>query len=407
MTATAMAADDLEAIARWLAEQALLATPVEPMFSELGDRLLALGLPILRGHASLGTLHPQIEAVSHSWWRNRREVVVDRHLHGSSAQQNWQQSPLKVLLESEADMLRRRIGPASIAEFPILGEFAAEGGTDYVAFATAFGFNGRVTARGEAGVLVSWLTDRPGGFSDAHIAALRAIQPFLAVAVRVASMMMIADAVLAAYLGGDAGRRVLGGEIRRGQVETIGAAILLADLRGFTALADRLPRDRLVAMLDAYLGCMADPVEENGGQVLKFMGDGLLATFPFAAAGPEAACRAATQAAREALARIDGLNASRAAAGEPTLGLDVALHLGEVAYGNVGSDRRLDFTVVGPAVNEASRMEGLCQALGVPVLASGAFVEALGAGAPFHSLGRHGLRGVREEKELFGLTDVP
>jgi adenylate cyclase len=213
----------------------------------------------------------------------------------------------------------------------------------------------------------------------------------------------VATRTFAAYLGTNTGRRVLDGAIRRGEGATIAAAILLADLRGFTALADREDPHAVVGWLNEHLDAMGDPVVERGGEILKFLGDGLLGVFPAAdAGGAETACAMALAAAVEALKRTEALNAQRAAAGGPVLPLDVALHFGVVVYGNIGTRRRLDFTVIGKAVNEASRLEALCKTLGRPLLMSESFARHT-AGRDRHrvvSLGRHVVTGLGE-REIF------
>ena len=197
---------------------------------------------------------------------------------------------------------------------------------------------------------------------------------------------------------------VLTGSIERGSAEAIRAVIWFADLRGFTRLTDSLPRDVLVETLDDYLEAMAAPVHANNGQILKFMGDGLLATFDLTGRDQEAVCRDALAAAAELRAAIPGFNEERKGAGKPVMEFGLALHLGEVFYGNIGASDRLDFTVIGPAVNEASRIQALCKPLDRSILVSGTFQDAAGGTHELESLGLHELRGVREPQELYGLV---
>jgi adenylate cyclase len=193
---------------------------------------------------------------------------------------------------------------------------------------------------------------------------------------------------------------VLSGEIRRGSGTTVTAALLFADLRGFTTLADTAG-PAIIGRLDEHLEAMADPVTEHGGEVLKFLGDGLLAVFPITdEQSQEEAGAAAVRAAREAISRNEAVNRSRP--NEPSLSLDIALHCGDVFYGNIGAANRLDFTVIGPAVNEASRMEALCEPLGCSVVMSQTIAAA--SPAPVRPLGRHTLRGISEPRELFTLA---
>ena len=214
----------------------------------------------------------------------------------------------------------------------------------------------------------------------------------------------VASTVLETYLGRDAGHRVLTGSIERGSAEAIRAVIWFSDLRGFTKLTDSLPRDVLVATLDDYLEAMAAPVQTNNGQILKFMGDGLLATFDLTGRDDAAVCRDALAAAKALRSAFPVFNNARKANGKPVMDFGLALHLGEVFYGNIGASDRLDFTVVGPAVNEASRIQALCRPLDRNVLVSSTFQETVGSESALESLGFHALRGVREPKELFGLA---
>jgi adenylate cyclase len=221
-------------------------------------------------------------------------------------------------------------------------------------------------------------------------------------------MRAMGQGLLEAYLGTDPAARVLAGTVRRGEVLDVEAVLFYADLRSFTPLADTLPGRDLLALLDGCFDCMARPLTRLGGEILKFMGDGMLAIFRTDDRRRAETCTAALAAASEALDLMDLLAARRREAGQATPGLDIALHVGTVQYGNVGTDTRLDFTVIGPAVNEAARIEALCGPLGRPLLVSQAFAAAASASRQhLVSLGRHQLRGVREETELFTLADTP
>ena len=231
--------------------------------------------------------------------------------------------------------------------------------------------------------------------------------PYLALAVKSRSTFDVARTLLETYLGADAGRRVLTGEIDRHSVQRIQAVIWLCDLRGFSGVASRVPQEELVEILNAYLEVLASPVLDNRGQILKFLGDGFLAIFDLSLRDRQTACIDAINAAEQLLETVPRFNAERRAAGKRTLDFGVALHLGEVLYGNIGSSERLDFTVVGSAVNEASRIEGLCRPLQRKVLVSSTFQEAaVSSGDKMVSVGVHALRGIREPQELFTIADA-
>ena len=258
---------------------------------------------------------------------------------------------------------------------------------------------------GELWLVCSVTTDWPDGFTAENLRDLRDLLPLFAVAAKATTLRVIQQGLLAAYLGDDPAQRVLAGTVLRGKVQGVEAVIYYADLRGFTELADRLDGSELITLLDDCLECMGRPVVTRGGEILKFLGDGVLAIFRTDDRPRVDACTKALDAACEALSSMQTLERSRRAAGKPAPGLDIALHVGHVHYGNVGVDARLDFTVIGRAVNEAARIELLCKELGRNLLLSHAFAAAAGtAGRRLMSLGRHSLRGVREDTELFGLV---
>ncbi|MGH7002742.1 MAG: adenylate/guanylate cyclase domain-containing protein, partial [Alphaproteobacteria bacterium] len=273
----------------------------------------------------------------------------------------------------------------------------AQGYTDYAAFAVVFGSGTRN--------VLSLTTRAPSGFSDGELDLVRAVLPLIAMVFEIHSGQRIAEAVLDTYVGKLASRRILNGEIRRGQGERLNALIWFADLRGFTALSDLRPTDEVIAALNEFFDALAAAIEPHGGQILKFMGDGLLAIFPIEdAAFQHYAAREALDAALAAHAAVDKINAQRAAAGAPVLRFNVALHVGLVVYGNIGSATRLDFTCIGPAVNLAVRIEGLGARLGAPVVMSQAFAALARESRSVISLGQHAVKGLMASPEIFTLT---
>jgi adenylate cyclase len=298
--------------------------------------------------------------------------------------------------------------PRPEQEVPVFEELRAAGMTEWLGRVFPFGElapSADPERVGELFLVCSLTTDRPGGYSDGHVEAMRALLPVFALAAKATTMRTVYQGLLATYLGQDPAQRVLSGTVQRGEVQSVKAVLFFTDLRGFTALADMLPGRDLIMLLDDCFDCMVRPVTARGGEVLKFLGDGLLAIFRIEDRPSAETCAMALEAAKEALALMTALAERRSLASRPTPALDIALHVGHVNYGNVGADARLDFTVIGPAVNEASRIERLCDVLGRHLVMTEAFARA--AEASRHelvSLGRHRLRGVREETELFGLA---
>jgi adenylate cyclase len=271
-----------------------------------------------------------------------------------------------------------------------LYDLRAEGVTDYVVSPLRF-TNGDIH-------FASWATKQPSGFTDAEIAAIDSVVTPLARVAEIRALHRVASILLSTYVGQNAGERVLAGQIRRGHTDKIHAAIWLSDMRGFTKLADRLPPQALVDLLNRYFDCQVPPIVDHGGEVLKFMGDGLLAIFPIAlAADSGKICAAALAAAQVARGNVATLNE------ETGVRFGLALHVGDVLYGNIGSGNRLDFTTIGPAVNLAARLEKLAGQLGRSVLASQEFAKH--CGGHFESIGNFAVAGFAEEQTAFGLHD--
>lgn len=393
----------IQGVSDWLVEQGLRGTSLNALFSGFCERLTGtLGLPLWRGNISMRTLHPNFASILFTW--RRGEGVEDIQIeHADGEPLDWLQSPYFFMLENEHATLRRDMrDPAAQLEFPILKTLHAQGGVDYLAQNVLFGDAGIADDR--TGVMASWATDRETGFAAVEVAILERLLPRLALTVKSILTLEITKTIAATYIGLEAGGRVLNGEIRRGHVEVIPAVILFADIRGFTNLADRMPRDDLVPMLDDYLECMVAPIVEHGGQVLKFLGDGLLAVFDLRGSAEDSICHDAMTAAVRILEMNKTANVRRQSIGLAPAYIDVALHLGDVLYGNVGASGRLDFTVIGPAVNEASRIEALSAELGLYFLVSEAFAKAATqCSEHLVSAGRHVLRGIDREQELFTL----
>jgi len=399
------AAKDLGETAAWLVGSGLAGGRVEFILSQFCERLNGSGLRLARAYAAMSTLHPLVRAHGYTWDRRNGGVEHSFFQHSDEVTDAWRQSPFAHMIANEVTTLRRRLtGPDARLDYPVLAEFRDLGLTDWYAQLFDFGF-GKSVLSGQIGLVCSLATDRDGGFTEADMASIGALLPVMALAIKSTMSFSLSKTLLATYLGDDPAERVFLGQVRRGSVLSMKGVLFYADLRGFTQLADTLPREAIVELLDGYLDIMTRPVETRGGEVLKFMGDGLIATFGLGKLDQADVCRTALDAAAETQAEIDRFNRERAAQGLPTMQLDLALHLGEVLYGNVGSATRLDFTVVGPAVNETARIETLCKELEEPVLVSASFAAAARhCGARLRSLGLHSLRGVRERTELFALV---
>ena len=309
------------------------------------------------------------------------------------------------MLETGTTILRFRLDDGGDLPYSVLQDLKAEGMTDYAAHIVEFSRSADTEGVLE-GVFFSCATDAPGGFDPDQLKLLLDALPYLAMAIKSRLTYSVARTITETYLGADAGSRVLTGEIERGACQAIDAVIWFCDLRGFTQASNTLERDALIGLLNDYLEVMAQPVREQGGQILKFMGDGFLATFELKNGDDRTVCGRALQAAKDLRAYIADLNGQRELAGEPVLDFGLALHIGEVLYGNIGADGRLDFTVVGPAVNAASRIQDMCRPLQRDVILSQRFAHMVGisSGAP-GSLGTHSLRGVPDRQELFFLEN--
>jgi adenylate cyclase len=391
----------------WAVREGLRRAPTAMLFEDFCRRLVAVGVPLWRAFAGMRTLHPQWAGYTYTWWRDRNEVNPARRERGEVYERDIRDSPYAYLRDVAAGRdlplrLRRRLtGNEAQCDFPVLEELANSGATDYVADLIPVGM---VTeAFSENGIGFSFATDHPDGFGEHDLQLIEAALPAVALAIMSDAEHTIAAGLLAAYLGGDAGRRVHAGVVERGSVESIQAVLWYADVRGFTPLADATEGPVLIEMLDDIFETLTAALRPHGAQVLKFLGDGMLASFAFVDATRDETCGRALDAATEAMHSLDRLNAVRAQAGKPIATVDLALHLGEVLYGNVGAVDRLDFTVIGPAVNEVARIETLCEPLGRRVLISAAFAAAIEDRTRLESLGAHTLRGVRNAKEIFAL----
>src|SRR5215469_6762826 len=339
----------------WAVHEGLRRTPTATLFEDFCRRLVAAGVPVWRAFVGMRTLHPQWAGYTYTWWRDRNEVDPTRRERGEVYERDIRDSPYAYLRDVAAGRdlplrLRRRLtGSEAQRDFPFLEELANSGATDYIAELIPVGM---VTeAFPDNGIGFSFATDHPEGFGENDLRLIEAVLPAVALAI----------------------------------------------------MSDATPGPVLVEMLDDIFETLIAPLRPHGAQVLKFLGDGMLASFPFVDATRDETCGRALDAAAEAMHNLDRLNADRAQMSKPIATVDLALHLGEVLYGNVGAVDRLDFTVIGPAVNEVARIETLCEPLDRKVLISAALATVIRDRTRLEPLGAHALRGVREAKEIFAL----
>lgn len=365
--------------------------------AELCEGLVAAGLPLWRFSLSVPAIDPLFRGASLAW-RRGEGLTLFPTVHGPEGEASYTRSPIAWLHENEREIVRWRLDGTEAPDLPLLGELRAAGATDYLIHLVGFAPGSALEGAG-----IAFATDRAGGFSPDDLKALSGLVPVIALATAKLSLAHTLREVSSTYLGPAAAARVLSGETRRGQSTVVPAAILLADLRGFTALADRDDPLAVVGWLDEHFDALGEPVRRHGGEILKFLGDGFLAVFSVtdSAAAACPACSGALAAAQAALARNDALNAARRRRGLPALAADIVLHFGPVVYGNVGTDRRLDFTVIGRTVNEASRIERLCDALDRPLLISDAFARR--CAAPLTEVGAFELRGIERAQRIWSL----
>ncbi len=383
--ATATGPTGIEAIVTWLVEGACSAPQPPDILDQLCVRLLDCGLPLHRVAVFVRTLHPNVIG-RRFIWRPGAPVEVSAAPFSILGSDSFRLNPVPKVMRDAAPIRRRIADPSGPDDFPILEELRTKGVTDYLAQPLFF-TDGATHA-------VSWTTTQPGGFTDAHIAALEAVQaPFARVA-EIFALRRTAANLLSTYVGRGSGERILEGHVRRGDIEAIDAVIFLSDLRGFSALGNERPGVEVIELLNDYFDCILPPVEDRAGEVLKFIGDAVLAIFPLAGA-PGPTCDGALAAAREGHAALTALDG----AGRPALRCGIALHVGEVLYGNIGGANRLDFTAIGPAVNLAARLERLSAETGREIVASADFARH--CAAPLESLGRFELRGFTEAQEVF------
>jgi adenylate cyclase len=389
-----MNASDVHQITNWLIDGARSVVNSPRLMAEVCERMVQAGLPLWRVGIFVRTLHPEIFGRNFIW-KPGAEVefgTVDFKILDSP---DFHSSPLFVVFQQGLEV-RARVDDPQSKRFPIIEEMRAEGVTDYIALPLLF-TDGAVHAS-------SWTTKQPGGFTNEQLAALRQIATPLARVIEIISLRRQASSLLDTYVGNRAGERILGGQIRRGHTETMNAAIWLSDLRGFTALSDRLPAETIVDILNNYFDCQVAAIRKHGGEVLKYMGDGLLAVFPIDeyVGDEQQVCSKVLEAAHESRASVAEMQYPIGDVVE-RFRFGVALHVGRILYGNIGGGNRLDFTCIGPAVNLAARLEKIASRLGRTVVASEGFAGICRGG--WSELGEFPVAGFSKAARVYGLVD--
>ena len=355
---------NVRSVVDWLQDGARSAPRAEDVLAQLCARLLERGTPLWRVAVFVRTLHPDIMGRAF-FWQPGAAVRAQTATYEFMETAEFRDSPVAAVYKTAQAIRRHLDDPSCPDDFPMLRDLRGQGATDYVAFPLFF-TNGSIH-------VATWTTKQKGGFTAQEFSDLESVIAPLARVAEVRAWVRTAENLLSTYIGNQAGERIMAGKIRRGHVEAISAAIWLSDMRGFTTLSERLPPKELIALLNRYFDAQVPAILEGGGEVLKFMGDGLLAIFPIAGDGDAAAvCRRALACALAARDRIAELPRTENAEGTR---FGLALHTGEVMYGNIGGSNRLDFTCIGPAVNLAARLEKVAAKLGATIVASADFAR--------------------------------
>ncbi len=395
--------DDVQTRARpivdWLlGEERLRANRMTSLIDSFARRLCDAGLPLDRASLHIQQLHPQLAARSFVWDAEAAGTTEMGYRYSARDNASYVASPVRPVFENGVSIRRRLNSPDGPSGYSILDDLAQRGFTDYAIMPLPFA--------NEVTNAVSLATRRPEGFDDDDLALFDAVLPAFSTLIELQQTRRTARDLLSTYVGPNTGERIFNGTIRRGDGEVVHAILWFCDLRGFTALSQTEPLARVIELLNTYFDCMAGPVTARGGEILKFVGDAMLAIFACDAddATECNSLEAAIGAAEEAVSAIAALNSVRRTVGQAPIECGIAVHIGDVMYGNIGAADRLDFTVIGPAVNMVCRMETLSAPLERSILVSGEIARL--APPRFTSLGNHALKGIAEPQEVFGLAQT-
>ena len=378
-------------VVHWLTNDARDERFIDNIFAEMCLRLQRAGIPVKRATLHVQIQHPQWLGAKLLWADGMREAELMRVDHEARGRSEYIGSPVSEIHDG-LNELRENLtrDPALGRKHAVYDEMRGQGLTDYVAWPMYHTLGKRH--------VVTFATDQPGGFDDAQIASLLKLLPVLALVSEIRVKNRLARTLLETYVGSHAGELILAGATRRGTGTTVHAAIMICDLRDFTKISDNWPRDDVIDLLNGYFDAMSEPIARHGGEILKFIGDGLLAIFPLSE--PQA-CANLLHAVTEARQAMIALNQKNGETGRAPLNYGIGVHVGDVMYGNIGSSTRLDFTVIGPAVNMASRLEALTKQLGKNVLLSRAFADLVQNDFDLERVGEYPVRGFNDPIELF------
>ena len=364
---------------------------IDNIFAEMCIRLQRAGIPVKRATLHVMIQHPQWLGAKMMWADGMHETEITRADHEVRERSEYIGSPVSEIHDGAIELRENLEGDPSLGrKHAVYDEMRAMGLTDYVAWPLYHTLGKRH--------VVTFATDRRGGFDAAHIAGLLKLLPVLALVSEIRVKNRLARTLLETYVGSHAGEMILAGATRRGSGTTVRAAIMICDLRDFTGISDNWPRDDVIDLLNGYFDAVSEPIARHGGEILKFMGDGLLAIFPLSEPG---ACANLLRAVAEARQEMSALNERNGETGRTPLRYGIGVHVGDVMYGNIGSRSRLDFTVIGPAVNMASRLEALTKQVGKPVLLSRAFADLVKGDFDLERVGEYPVRGFNDPMELF------
>jgi adenylate cyclase len=378
-------------VLHWLTNDVRDERFIDNIFAGMCLRLQRAGIPLKRATLHVVIQHPQWLGARIMWADGMRDAEITRVDHDVRGRSEFIGSPASEILDGGTELREKLTGdPALRRKHAVYDDMRQSGLSDYVAWPLYHTLGKRH--------MVTFATDRASGFDDAHLASLRKLLPILALVSEIRVKNRLARTLLETYVGSHAGELILAGATRRGTGTTVRAAIMICDLRDFTHISDNWPRDDVIDLLNGYFDAMSEPIARHGGEILKFIGDGLLAIFPLSEPN---ACANLLHAVTEARQAMIALNRKNSETGRAPLNYGIGIHVGDVMYGNIGSSARLDFTVIGPAVNMASRLEALTKQLGKTVLLSHAFADLVKGDFELEHVGEFPVRGFNAPVELF------